>query len=240
MGKAGMQSDRQEGQTAVQVMVPEEIPFEEIDKYANLVMQISPSGELLMPEDDSTYPEFLKSEKKLSGSDRGTIYHRVMELLPFDKGMTRKKIKALLETMVAEQRLKPEEREIVSDYKLYKFFTSPLGKRMCRADAAGKLHREQPFVLGMEAKELFPESKSEELVLVQGIIDAFFEEKDGLVLMDYKTDYIHEDARVELTKKYSGQLGYYCKALERLTGKPVKEIWFYSFGKDEDFQVEVD
>ena len=233
----GLQS---ESSSAVQSIIPEEIPFEEIDKYSNLVMQISPSGELLMPEDDSTYPEFLKPEKKLSGSDRGTIYHRVMELLPFDKGMTRKKIKALLETMVAEQRLKPEEREIVSDYKVYKFFTSSLGKRMCRAEAAGKLHREQPFVLGMAAKELFPESESEELVLVQGIIDAFFEEENGLVLMDYKTDYIREDAKTELTSKYKGQLGYYCKALERLTGKPVKEIWFYSFSKDEDFQVEVE
>ncbi len=64
------------------------------------------------------------------------------------------------------------------------------------------------------------------------------EEEDGIVLMDYKTDRIHEDAKAELTKKYQSQLGYYRTALEKLTGKPVKEVWFYAFGTGEDFMIE--
>jgi len=110
---------------------------------------------------------------------------------------------------------------------------------MCEAEENGLLRREQPFVLGLTAKEIYPESDSDETVLVQGIIDAFFEEEDGLVLMDYKTDHIHEDAKTELTKKYKGQLHYYCLALERLTGKTVKEIWFYAFAKDEEVQIKL-
>jgi ATP-dependent helicase/nuclease subunit A len=109
---------------------------------------------------------------------------------------------------------------------------------MCRAEDAGNLRREQPFVIGLPAKELFPDSVSEEIVLVQGVIDAFFEEEDGLVLMDYKTDRIHEDAKTELTHKYQSQLKYYRTALEKLTGKPVKEVWFYAFGTGEDFEIE--
>ena len=93
-------------------------------------------------------------------------------------------------------------------------------------------------MLGLKAKELYPDSNSDEIVLVQGIIDAFFEEEDGLVLMDYKTDYIHEDAKTELTKKYQSQLKYYRTALEKLTGKKVKEVWFYAFGTGEDFRME--
>ena len=109
---------------------------------------------------------------------------------------------------------------------------------MCLADDAGKLRREQPFVIGLPAKELFPDSESEERVLVQGVIDAFFEEEDGLVLMDYKTDRIRENAKEELTKKYQSQLKYYRTALEKLTGKPVKEVWFYAFATGEDFRIE--
>ena len=144
----------------------------------------------------------------------------------------------MLDAMVQDGKLTMEEREEIYDYKLEKFFSSGLGKRMCRAEDAGKLHREQPFVMGLSAKELYPESDSEEIVLVQGIIDAFFEEEDGLVLMDYKTDYIHEDAKRELTRKYQSQLKYYCMALNKLTGKQVKEIWFYSFAKNEDVRMD--
>ena len=228
----------EEAGSSVQSVLPDEISFDEIEQHGNLTMQLSPSGELTMPEDDSTYPEFLKPEKTVSGSDRGTIYHHVMELIPFVEGMSKDAVHAALETMVQEGRLKPEERDAVNDWKLVKFFSSELGKKMCRADAAETLHREQPFVIGLPAKDLYPDSGSEEVVLVQGIIDAFFEEGDGLVLMDYKTDRIHGDAKTELTKKYQSQLGYYRIALEKLTGKPVKEVWFYAFATTEDFRIE--
>ncbi|MBO5352343.1 MAG: helicase-exonuclease AddAB subunit AddA [Lachnospiraceae bacterium] len=223
---------------AEQEEVKEEVSFEDIEKYPELMMAENSSGEFLPVEDDASYPEFLLPEKTISSADRGTIYHHVMELFPFEGKPSRKKVQEFLDTMVQEGKLRTEEREIISDYKVWKFFDSSLGKRMCQAEAAGKLHREQPFVLGLTAKELYPETNSGETVLVQGIIDAFFEEEDGLVLMDYKTDYIHTDAKEELTKKYKGQLGYYRKALERLKGKQVKEIWFYSFSKDLDFRIE--
>ncbi len=188
-------------------------------------------------EEDFTYPEFLQPEKKLSGSDRGTIYHHVMELFPFEADISREKVAAVLDAMVQEGRLLKEQRNAVNDDKLVKFFASELGRKMCHAAKEGTLHREQPFVMGLPAKELYPASNSEEIILVQGVIDAFFEEEDGLVLMDYKTDYIYEDARTELTKKYQSQLSYYRTALERLTGKQVKEVWFYAFAKNEGFQI---
>lgn len=208
------------------VLAADELPFEEAEP------------EKMLPEEDCSYPEFLKPEKQLSGSDRGSIYHHVMELIPFQEGLSKAEAEELLDAMVQEGRLKQEDRTLVNGWKLVKFFSSGLGRRMCRAAAAGTLHREQPFVIGLPAKEIYPESSSDETVLIQGIMDAFFEEEDGLVLMDYKTDYIREDVRTELTEKYKGQLRYYRTALEKLTGKKVKEVWFYAFAKDEACRIE--
>ena len=67
-----------------------------------------------------------------------------------------------------------------------------------------KLYREQPFVLGVDAKELYPEEEDGELILIQGIIDAYFEEPDGLVVLDYKTDKVNNGK--ELAEKYQVKL----------------------------------
>ncbi|MBP3595533.1 MAG: helicase-exonuclease AddAB subunit AddA [Lachnospiraceae bacterium] len=234
--------------SSVQSLLPDEVSFDDIkfedisfdtmDAQGNFVLQLDSTGELMVPEDDCTYPEFLKPEKTISGSDRGTIYHHIMELIPFAANMPKNAVKATLDGMVKDGHLKPEDRDAVNDNKFVKFFASGLGIRMCRAEDAGTLRREQPFVIGLPAKELYSDSESDEIVLVQGVIDAFFEEEDGIVLMDYKTDRIHEDAKVELTHKYQSQLKYYRRALEMLTGKKVKEVWFYAFGTGEDFRIE--
>ena len=79
----------------------------------------------------------------------------------------------------------------------------------------------------MPAEEIYPEDQSGETILVQGIIDVYFEEPDGLVVLDYKTDQVR--AADELKEKYHAQLDYYARALEQLTEKPVKEKIIYSF-----------
>ena len=98
---------------------------------------------------------------------------------------------------------------------------------MACAAKAGKLYREQPFVLGVKAEEIYPDGEDGETILVQGIIDAYFEEEDGLVVLDYKTDRVR--AGEELREKYHAQLEYYAEALEKLLLKPVKEKIIYSF-----------
>ena len=105
------------------------------------------------------------------------------------------------------------------------------------ADAArrGTLYKEQPFVLGVDASEIYPDDCSGETILVQGIIDVFFEEEDGLVVLDYKTDKVR--AAAELTEKYHAQLDYYGQALEQLLQKPVKEKIIYSFTLREEIPV---
>lgn len=216
--------------TQVQTVVEEELPEDVTEGTADGVVVAEPARE-------DSYPEFLQEKKEISGSDRGTLYHYVMEQLPMERDLTKEDITAFLDGLVADGKLRQEEREAVFDWKIHKFTESELGMRMTAAKKCGKLRTEQPFVIGLPANEVYKESGSEELILVQGIIDAFFEEEDGLILMDYKTDFVKTDAKTELTAKYEVQLAYYRRALEQLTGSSVKEVWIYSFHAGEGFRL---
>ena len=93
----------------------------------------------------------------------------------------------------------------------------------------GRLYTEQPFVMEVPASRIREDCPEQEKILVQGMIDAYFEEADGLVIVDYKTDRVPgRDGRI-LVERYRKQLLYYREALERLTGKRVKKMYLYSF-----------
>ena len=129
----------------------------------------------------------------------------------------------------------------ILDVSKFKTFAgSRMYKRMKKALDNGLLRREHPFMTGVNARELydFVYESSEEIVVVQGIIDAFFEEEDEIVLVDYKTDYVSRYNKQELIEKYRVQLEYYAQALEKITKKKVKEKIIYSFALGEEIRVE--
>ena len=179
-------------------------------------------------------PRFRRGEEKVSGTVRGNAYHRVMEILDFDSVMAaaddadiETALHSFLLKQVADRRLSREYFEAIREERIVKLLTSELGQRMYRAERTGKLYREQPFVMGVGADRLGQGFPTEETVLIQGIIDVFFVEEDGLVLLDYKTDSVR--SMQELWNRYETQLDYYQEALQSLTGQPVKERILYSF-----------
>ncbi len=177
-------------------------------------------------------PKFMQQEEDIGGAGRGSAFHKVMELLDFSAAGKRGSVAGQMGRMVQEGMLSVEYAQAVSVSAIETFLGTALAARMKRAEEAGCLHREQPFVLGLPAKELngkFPES---ELVLIQGIIDVYFEEDGEIVVADYKTDRV--DSGQELAAKYKTQLDYYAHALQQLTGKRVKEKILYSFGLREE------
>ena len=97
------------------------------------------------------------------------------------------------------------------------------------------LSKEQPFVIAKPAGEISKDYESEKDVLIQGIIDAYFEESDGIVLIDYKTDRVK--TAEELIARYKKQLELYGEALEQTTGKRVKERIMYSFCLGKEISV---
>ena len=175
-------------------------------------------------ESKETVPRFRAAETTMPGNMRGTIYHAFMENLDFHK-------KDVLETQLEEWikcgKMTRDEAAAVRISDIRHFLESDIGLRMERAEEGGRLHREQPFVLGVPAHEIRSCWQSEELVLVQGIIDAWFEEDDGIVIVDYKTDRVR--TMQMLSERYHIQLEAYAKAVARLTGKKVKECGIYSF-----------
>ncbi len=181
----------------------------------------------------------------LSGADRGTAYHRIMELLDEEiygseelmkkaltedadpKGEVSKKIYSWGKKKAVSGWISEKEQEAVYSPDVVTFLKTGLGQRMGEAFRRGELMREKPFMMGVPASELDPKFPSKEMVLVQGIIDAWFIEGDELVLLDYKTDRVKDEKT--LTDRYSIQLELYKRALEAATLKKVKEVYIYSF-----------
>jgi ATP-dependent helicase/nuclease subunit A len=180
-------------------------------------------------------PKFLQEDGELTGASRGSAYHRFLELLDYTREYDVESLPAELAEKVNQGLISEEMAECIRVQDILTFLETSVAERMRKASIQGKYFAEQPFVLGMEAKEIYPETGSDECLLVQGIIDVYFEEEDGLVLLDYKTDKVFKAQ--ELVDKYKAQLEYYAKALERLTGKKVTEKLIYSFALAEEIEV---
>ena len=173
-------------------------------------------------------PRFLQGEEEITGAPRGTAYHRVMELLDFTKEYDLEGTEAAIEKMCESGRIAGEMAESVRPKDILTFIHTTSGQRMKQAAEENKLRKEQPFVLGIPARDIYPEmTEEDETMLVQGIIDVCFEEDGELVVLDYKTDKIWSEQK--LLDKYQSQLEYYARALEQITGKKVREKIIYSF-----------
>ena len=175
-------------------------------------------------------PKFVRKEETiLKGAARGTAYHRLLEELDFTEADSKEKIEAQIGRLQDERKLSPEEAACIRPGDLVWFAKGRLGQRVRKAYENGKLYTEQPFVMEVPADEVCKGAPEGETVLVQGIIDAYFEEEGELVIVDYKTDRAPDRDGSFLVERYRKQLLYYREALERMTGKRVKTMYLYSF-----------
>ena len=205
--------------------------------------------------------ESVEQETANRGALRGTAVHRVMECYNF---ASEKSVQEQMEAMEKEEKITADMRALVREQTVADFVSSETGKRMALAQQAGALYREKPFVMGFTEEELenygfgvgsntdsceniYEKTDSdqekeeqkkvrheEDLTLIQGIIDVFWIEKDGIVLLDYKTDRVQQAK--ELIDRYETQLKLYADALERVFAArklKVKEILIYSFSLEQ-------
>ena len=181
-------------------------------------------------------PEFMREEnEKVEGAARGSLYHSILSRLDFGRSYDEASFKDYLESLVIDKKITEEEMKSIVIKHFMKFFKSRLYERMSKAFLKDKLYRESPFVMGMDAGA----GEVKEMVLVQGIIDAWFMEGDDVILMDYKTDRVYGDKGPdELIKRYKVQLDNYALALKRITGKEPKERIIYSFSLGKEVYVE--
>ena len=185
-------------------------------------------------ETEEIIPDFIEKRDRVNrGALRGSAMHLVMQCLPFagspsdgNKKQMYAWIAEELEKLKKAGRLDETMYELVRIPMIVDFFASALGKRMVQADQREELRKEKAFVLGIPAGEIW-DCDSRELVLVQGIVDAFFYEDGDIILMDYKTDSVEKPE--QLIQRYQAQLDLYARALEEATGKRVREKIIYSF-----------
>ncbi len=214
-------------------------------KYS--VSELKTIAQTNLPEEDSVYlpevfseevcfeeevkiPQFLKEEKEeIEATTRGTIIHKIMELLPFAQIQTRKQ---LFDWMTTLKDRYPESEKVSAKW-LYKaieaFLFSETGEKLCQMDKQGSLKKELPFTVGLPVSLMNPDTQAKDTVVVQGIIDLCGETNNALWLIDYKTDRIKEGEERLLLDRYGNQMLYYKAALEQILGKRVGEIYLYSF-----------
>ena len=186
-----------------------------------------------MKHDELKLPAFMHTESSVSAARKGTVMHKVMEIIDFKaaaeavaSGTGIKYIETVIEHMIEKSFIGEEERQFIEPDKIAGFFSTEVGRR---AAASDELHKEAEF-------NFLKESEGVE-VMVQGVIDCFFREGDKYVLVDYKNSYINPESREEGLKRiketYSSQLELYREALLLIKGGEVSESYLYLFSEGE-------
>lgn len=178
-------------------------------------------------------PKFMQ-EKSLSPAERGTALHMVMQHVDLAKEINVDTISEQVQEMVDRELLTRDQAMVIDPELVIKFFRTELGKRYSQASI---INREIPFTVSMPAKEVYPSWKDDdELIFVQGVIDCIFEDENGLVLLDYKSDGISdrfkggfEQAKPILEERYRMQIDFYTKAVEKIWKRKVDERYLFFF-----------
>ena len=196
-------------------------------------------GILKAGTEDIPLPAFLSREQAPDPAMRGTIVHKIMELLPFAAIETDKDLLDSLK--IIEKEYKKTEllsmKDVYIDVKHFLF--SEEGDKIRQMDREGRLFREVPFTVSLPACFAGAEEDLPETIIVQGVIDAYGEDEEGLWLIDYKTDSIRDGEESLLLDRYQKQMLYYKTALTMLIRKPVCKTSIYSFALNRFITVPV-
>ncbi len=175
-----------------------------------------------------TKPVFLREnkEEKITSAQKGTLVHLCMQKLDISQDYNLEKVKQLINNLLEKQIITQREAEAINPFVILEFTKTSIWKEMKEAK---EIQKEKPFYINIPAKEVYEQNISNEEILVQGIIDLYYQTKDGeYVLVDYKTDYIEEGQEEELINKYKKQLELYKRALEESLQVKIKRCYLYS------------
>jgi len=175
-------------------------------------------------------PRFAQEAFGLTPAQKGTALHLVMQFIDFARTGTVEEIRAEIARLVDRAFLTPAQGEAVEPEKVAAFFASGLGRALRTSPT---LRREFKFSILVPAAGYYSGAGEGEQVLLQGVVDCFFEEGDGLTVVDFKTDHVFGEDLLRRAEAYRPQLAAYSRALGEITGKPVARqvLWFFSEGR---------
>lgn len=175
-------------------------------------------------------PDFAE-EKGLTPGERGTAHHVVMQFLDFSRTDSVEDIDAEIRRLVDKGIIAQRQGDAVDRRVLWDFFRSELGREVL---AAGEgLHREFKFSILEQAERYWPEVDGGETVLLQGVVDCWFDTPEGLVIVDFKSDRVSGETVAGRAESYRPQLEAYATALGQLLGRPVarRVLWFFALSR---------
>lgn len=194
-------------------------------------------------------PSFIhQGEEKVgfNSAEKGTIFHLAMQLLDFSKFDTedvskiREEIKLQINSFVEKNIMSFDEIETININWIVKFIQSDIFKEIYIANKSEKLFKEKAIDYNIKLKNLFKDENIEEdeKIMVVGIIDLFFENENGeIILLDYKTDYVTKENLEEVKSRYKVQLDLYKSAIEDISEKKVAKKGLYLFGINEFVEI---
>lgn len=172
-------------------------------------------------------PSFAAGSHVTTAAERGTIYHKIMEMCDFAEAEERglPYICEVAGGLMKGGSFGEEELAKIDLTKIERFFETEIGKRCAEASRLGLLEKEKPFTI-IDVRE-------DDRILVQGVIDCWFREGDGSVLIDYKSSRLRgmSDEKIEpmMRETYGTQISIYRRAIEEAGYGPVKEACIYMF-----------
>ncbi|MFD2630332.1 helicase-exonuclease AddAB subunit AddA [Oceanobacillus kapialis] len=185
-------------------------------------------------------PLFMQKEKTVTAAEKGTVLHTVMQHLPLNKPLNALEIETFIEELVGREMLTRDEAAVVNITAIEHFLQTDIAHFMMESP---DIRREVPFTLSIPTSEVYAnwQGKTDERVLVQGVIDCLIPYEDGWIILDYKSDSIDgeitEAVRQKLINRYATQLKLYRHAIEQIWKQPVKEAYLYFFAKQQIINV---
>jgi len=177
-------------------------------------------------------PDFA-NDGKPSGAEKGNAYHHTMQHFPLERlggGDILETVKTAVKELAERGKITRREAEIVEPEHIAKFFQSELGQRMLKSS---EIVRERAFYSEIAGTELGEEYGGR--ISIQGQIDLYFVEDDGIVVVDYKSD---TAANLEEERdNYAQQVKIYSRLLPERTGKQIKEMYLYAFLADKAIEI---
>lgn len=168
-------------------------------------------------------PDFARADRPLTGAERGTATHLVLQYMDFAATGSLAAIRAEIERLRGAQIISDREAQAVDAKAIETLFHSALGQRMLHAE---HLEREFKFSLLVDAAALSGCEGEEQLL--QGVVDCCIIEDGALTVIDYKTDGVRTPEQLAARSAYyAGQLRAYAMALTRIFALPVKECVLY-------------
>ncbi len=179
-------------------------------------------------------PKFLIEDQSLNKAEIGTLIHLIMQKLDFSKEYNEETIEELIQELLASKIINENQAKYIDVEKILTFTKSNLYSEVRKAR---EIQKEMPFYIYIPSKEIYNDETNEK-VLVQGIIDLYYINKnDELILVDYKTDYVEKGNEHELIDKYKGQLEIYKRALEKALNRKVEAVYIYSIYLGKEISV---